>query len=256
MPTPLPQPLLAVVEAQAGVVALDQVRAAGLSWDHVRARVRSGRWRRLHPGVYLTHDGPPLRASMRWAALLYSGADALEPSHRCRALGPPRRADRRGTTCRRHRPEGPPGPPPVWTAAPLLQTGGGDPASVPHTSAYPSRGHSARPCGHLGAVPRSRCPGVQLLPAAADDTGSATRRPRGPSQRPVARASSDDPRRGRNGRAVATRTDLSAFGRTRTRPTSRHPAGPSANEFDQPGGRPLRRVPPRRGARRAARPRR
>jgi hypothetical protein len=66
---------------QDGVVSLEQVEALGLHRRSVASRVASGRWRRLHPGVYAL--GPaPLRRRGRWiAAVLASGADAAL-SHR------------------------------------------------------------------------------------------------------------------------------------------------------------------------------
>ena len=84
MPTPLPPSLRAIVEAQAGAVLLDQVIAAGLTREHVRARLASGRWLRCHPRVYVTYDGPIQRSTRQWAALLYAGTDAVL-SHRSAA---------------------------------------------------------------------------------------------------------------------------------------------------------------------------
>ncbi|MFD2080583.1 DUF559 domain-containing protein [Actinopolymorpha cephalotaxi] len=59
------------------MVLLEQVRTCGMTPDQVRARVKSGRWQRLYPRVYLTHGGPAQRPTSQWAALLYAGTDAL-----------------------------------------------------------------------------------------------------------------------------------------------------------------------------------
>lgn len=64
-------------QGQAGVVSRSQARAHALTPGAIRARVIAGRWQRLHPGVYLTHSGPPTRMSRCWAALLYCGDHAM-----------------------------------------------------------------------------------------------------------------------------------------------------------------------------------
>ncbi|SDS96416.1 Transcriptional regulator, AbiEi antitoxin, Type IV TA system [Actinopolymorpha singaporensis] len=84
MPTPLPPSLRATVEAQAGAVLLDQVIAAGLTRERVRARVLSGRWFRRYPRVYVTYDGPTQRSTQQWAAVLFAGLEAVL-SHRSAA---------------------------------------------------------------------------------------------------------------------------------------------------------------------------
>jgi hypothetical protein len=43
----------------------------------IKFRVRSGRWRQLHPGVYATFTGPPGRSARLWAAVLSSGPGAV-----------------------------------------------------------------------------------------------------------------------------------------------------------------------------------
>lgn len=43
----------------------------------VRAFLDSSRWQRVHPGVYATFTGPLPTMSRLWAAILYSGRDAV-----------------------------------------------------------------------------------------------------------------------------------------------------------------------------------
>jgi very-short-patch-repair endonuclease len=62
---------------QEGVVTLQQATDAGLSRGAVRARIDSGRWRRLHDGVYATFSGPMPRSAQLWAVLLTCGAGAV-----------------------------------------------------------------------------------------------------------------------------------------------------------------------------------
>lgn len=70
--------------AQGGVVTRAQALGAGLTRDAVKARLRSGRWRRLFPGVYITFTGDPTPATRRWAAVLGAG-DGAVLSHRSAA---------------------------------------------------------------------------------------------------------------------------------------------------------------------------
>ncbi len=70
-----PGPRLA--EGQAGVVSRSQLLAAGVSPGVLRAALRSGRWRRVHPGVYATHTGPLPELARVWAAVLYCGPGAV-----------------------------------------------------------------------------------------------------------------------------------------------------------------------------------
>jgi hypothetical protein len=50
---------------------------AGLTPDKIKFRVRSGRWQRIYPGVYLTFSGKPRRAALIWAAMLHAGRGAV-----------------------------------------------------------------------------------------------------------------------------------------------------------------------------------
>ncbi len=62
---------------QSGVISCAQARAAGLSQDVVDRRVASGRWDRLHPGVYLAADHPYTDEVRMRAAVLWAGKDAV-----------------------------------------------------------------------------------------------------------------------------------------------------------------------------------
>lgn len=42
----------------------------------VDARLKSGRWRTAHRGIYITFSGPPQRSAQLWAAVLYAGRGA------------------------------------------------------------------------------------------------------------------------------------------------------------------------------------
>jgi hypothetical protein len=44
--------------------------AAGMTRHAIYARLASGRWQRVHPGVYATYTGPLARESQMWAAVL------------------------------------------------------------------------------------------------------------------------------------------------------------------------------------------
>lgn len=58
---------------QGGVITPRQARAAGLSDKAIVSRLRSGRWQKLHTGVYATFSGVPPRDAMLWAAVLRAG---------------------------------------------------------------------------------------------------------------------------------------------------------------------------------------
>ncbi|MFN2496790.1 MAG: type IV toxin-antitoxin system AbiEi family antitoxin domain-containing protein [Pseudonocardiaceae bacterium] len=62
---------------QAGVISAAQAREAGLSPDAISRRVRSGRWERLHPGIYLAADHPYTDEVRLRAAVLWAGPDAV-----------------------------------------------------------------------------------------------------------------------------------------------------------------------------------
>lgn len=74
----IPIGLLRAAAAQAGLVSRRQARGGGLTDDAIRAQLRTGRWRRIHPGVYLVHAVGmcPADAVAVWAAVLYAGVGA------------------------------------------------------------------------------------------------------------------------------------------------------------------------------------
>jgi hypothetical protein len=55
---------------QAGVITRVQALAAGMTRHAVQAKLDSGRWQRLHVGVYAGYSGGPARESLMWAAIL------------------------------------------------------------------------------------------------------------------------------------------------------------------------------------------
>lgn len=69
----IPPGLLALARAQADVVSRRQAMANGMSSSAVRSKVANGRWRQIHPGVYLIFTGPIGRDAELWAAVLYAG---------------------------------------------------------------------------------------------------------------------------------------------------------------------------------------
>ncbi|WP_053205084.1 type IV toxin-antitoxin system AbiEi family antitoxin domain-containing protein [Jiangella muralis] len=73
-----------LVAAQEGVVSRAQALACGLTEDALTWRLRSGRWQRVHPGVYATFSGPLPFAARVWAAILRAGRGAVA-SHRTAA---------------------------------------------------------------------------------------------------------------------------------------------------------------------------
>ncbi|HEY5354568.1 MAG TPA: type IV toxin-antitoxin system AbiEi family antitoxin domain-containing protein [Streptosporangiaceae bacterium] len=66
-----------MLQQQCGVVTRAQALSSGMTPKQVEARLRSGRWQRLHPGVYATFTGNPRRSAFLWAALLRAGNEAV-----------------------------------------------------------------------------------------------------------------------------------------------------------------------------------
>jgi hypothetical protein len=73
----LPATLRNLAQYQSGVVSRSQALRAGLTADMIKFRVRSDRWRQLHPGVYTTFTGIPGRGAQLWAAVLSAGPGAV-----------------------------------------------------------------------------------------------------------------------------------------------------------------------------------
>ncbi|NEE03130.1 type IV toxin-antitoxin system AbiEi family antitoxin domain-containing protein [Phytoactinopolyspora halotolerans] len=67
-----------------GLVSRRQLVDHGVGEELARARVRAGRWQRIHRGVYAVFSGPLTRAAQIWAALLRAG-DGAVASHQTAA---------------------------------------------------------------------------------------------------------------------------------------------------------------------------
>jgi hypothetical protein len=63
--------------APLAVARVADLVALGLPSATIAQRVRSGRWRRLFPGVVLMQSGAPTREQLVVAAMLYAGADSV-----------------------------------------------------------------------------------------------------------------------------------------------------------------------------------
>ncbi|GGC09007.1 type IV toxin-antitoxin system AbiEi family antitoxin domain-containing protein [Cellulomonas carbonis] len=61
---------------QAGVLAVEQLLAAGADRSWVRRKLASGRWQRLHRGVVVVHSGPLPWEARAWGAVLHAGPGA------------------------------------------------------------------------------------------------------------------------------------------------------------------------------------
>jgi len=77
MDSELPSTLRNLARHQNGVISRAQALRAGLTKDMIRFRLRSGRWRLVHPGVYATFTGVPGRSAQLWAAVLSAGQGAV-----------------------------------------------------------------------------------------------------------------------------------------------------------------------------------
>ena len=66
-----------ILHAQERILSAAQARALGLSADAVRSKVDSGRWQRVHHGVYATFTGDLPRRAHLWAAVLRCGHNAV-----------------------------------------------------------------------------------------------------------------------------------------------------------------------------------
>jgi hypothetical protein len=68
--------LLDLANDQGGVVSRQQALMSGMSSGAIAAKIKSGRWRLLQRGVYVTFTGPVTRNQQLWAAVLYAGRGA------------------------------------------------------------------------------------------------------------------------------------------------------------------------------------
>jgi Transcriptional regulator, AbiEi antitoxin len=76
MSNDIPPGLSDAVHFQAGVVSRRQALRSGMSRSAITSKVKRGRWRQIHPGIYVTFSGPVGRDSQLWAAVLYAGKGA------------------------------------------------------------------------------------------------------------------------------------------------------------------------------------
>ena len=66
-----------LADSRDGVVTLDQALRAGMTPRQVQYRVRSGRWIRLHPGVYLVGRREPGQRAATRATVAWAGSGAV-----------------------------------------------------------------------------------------------------------------------------------------------------------------------------------
>ena len=66
-----------LLDAQSGIADRTQARHAGFSKRAIRHRLQSGKWRRVHHGVYVTFTGKVQREQRLWAALRRAGPGAM-----------------------------------------------------------------------------------------------------------------------------------------------------------------------------------
>jgi hypothetical protein len=70
-------PLGELTELQNGVLTSRQATDAGLTQGVITAKLRYGRWQRIHRGVYATFSGELPRIAVLWAAVLSAGPGAM-----------------------------------------------------------------------------------------------------------------------------------------------------------------------------------
>ncbi|MBO0803484.1 MAG: type IV toxin-antitoxin system AbiEi family antitoxin domain-containing protein [Nocardiopsaceae bacterium] len=73
----IPGELRRVARYQHGVVSRTQAIDSGMPYSRIRSKVDSGRWQRIHRGVYATFTGPVSRDAQLWAAVLCVGPGAM-----------------------------------------------------------------------------------------------------------------------------------------------------------------------------------
>jgi hypothetical protein len=77
MPNADDRAIYRLARRQQGAISRAQVLASGGSASMLRGKMRSGRWRRIWPGVYVTFTGPIPWMTRAHAALLYAGSGAV-----------------------------------------------------------------------------------------------------------------------------------------------------------------------------------
>ena len=76
VPMKLPPELRELAEHQRGILTTEQVVRGGLTRSAIAEHLRTGRWQRMHRGVYATFSGEPGRLAVLWAAVLSAGPGA------------------------------------------------------------------------------------------------------------------------------------------------------------------------------------
>jgi very-short-patch-repair endonuclease len=103
-------PLTQVLWRQGGVITRTQA-LAHMSAKALEHKVRSGRWQRVHDGIYVSHGGPVTRDHARWIGYLSAGRHAYlagaTAAELCGLRGFPSRAVQVLIPAR-HRPRNPP----------------------------------------------------------------------------------------------------------------------------------------------------
>jgi hypothetical protein len=72
----IPRSLSEQARWQAGVITRKRALDCGVSLDALRWKIKSGAWRQVYPGVYVTFTGPLTRDAQLWAAVLAAGPGA------------------------------------------------------------------------------------------------------------------------------------------------------------------------------------
>jgi hypothetical protein len=218
-------PVVPAARSQSGVVSRAQALAVGLTRRQVDHLVRSGRWRRVLPGVYVVphRTARPAGPGVGGRPALRGGLLRRRPD-RPVALGRRRRPAR--DRDRLHPGGATRGPGPRHQDRPAP---GPRPAAPPRRRASPGAGRGGGPrrggrCGPPGGGDRRR---PACRPAPAHDGVAAAVRPGRKGSAPVAATARARPRRGRRGCAVGARAALPAGRRAGARAAARsvQPAG-------------------------------
>jgi very-short-patch-repair endonuclease len=68
---------LMLLSVQKGIIDREQAMRLGFSERQIAHRLNSGRWQRVHAGVYATFTGPLSRDARLWAAVRWAGEGAM-----------------------------------------------------------------------------------------------------------------------------------------------------------------------------------
>ena len=74
---PLPREVIALANAQSGVVARRQLTELGVTWSQTRAQLTAERWSTVTSVVLATFTGELTHEQKAWSAVLHVGGDAL-----------------------------------------------------------------------------------------------------------------------------------------------------------------------------------